>query len=313
MEAMTTTHGRTIGLTHLTTFYQAAQLLNFSRAADALGSDQPAVSRRIAELEKQLGYELFSRLGGPRGVTLTPAGEKLLELTAGTVEQLMRLPERFEEEMSKAAPQELHVIGGQQLLLSLLAPALFAFRERRPSVSVSVSSALKPEVLDAVRSGTADIGLTSTEQLPADLAYDEVLSDRLALIVPVDHSLAGRGSVRLGDIEPYPLLVPDEHSSTRRLVQQAFRSLGLSLRVGMDLQRWEVIREFVALGLGIAIVPTFVARGLAGVATLELDFVFPLRSYGVVTARTRHLVRPARELIVAIHTQTEISASASEG
>jgi DNA-binding transcriptional LysR family regulator len=263
---MSMRHGRPIGLTHLTTFYHAAQFLNFSQAAKALGSDQPAVSRRISELERQLGHPLFARLGGPRGVSLTPAGEKLLELAAGTVEELMRLPERFSEEMSQTGPQELRVIGGQQLLLSLLAPALFAFAERRPAVNVAVTSALKPEVIEAVRSGTADIGLTSATRIPRDLAYDEVLSDR---------------------------------------IDEAFRSLELTPRIGMDLQRWEVIREFVALGLGIAIVPGFVARGLSGTATLEVNFQFPRRSYGILTAKSQHLTRAARELIAGIRNAAE--------
>jgi DNA-binding transcriptional LysR family regulator len=302
---MSMRHGRPIGLTHLTTFYHAAQFLNFSQAAKALGSDQPAVSRRISELERQLGHPLFARLGGPRGVSLTPAGEKLLELAAGTVEELMRLPERFSEEMSQTGPQELRVIGGQQLLLSLLAPALFAFAERRPAVNVAVTSALKPEVIEAVRSGTADIGLTSATRIPRDLAYDEVLSDRLVLLVPANHPLTAHTSVALSDIEPFPLLVPDVHSSTRSLIDEAFRSLELTPRIGMDLQRWEVIREFVALGLGIAIVPGFVARGLSGTATLEVNFQFPRRSYGILTAKSQHLTRAARELIAGIRNAAE--------
>lgn len=305
MAAMTSVHDRPIGLTHLSTFYQAAQLLNFSRAAEALGSDQPAVSRRIRELEEQLGHPLFVRLGGPRGVNLTPAGEKLLELTAGTVEELHRLPQRFKEEMSRVAPQELRVVGGQQLLLSLFAPALFAFRARRPAVSVTVTSALKPEVVEAVRAGTADLGITSASGIPADLAYDEILSARLVVVVPTGHALGRPKPLTLEEISPYPLLVPDSHSSTRRLIEQAFRAQGLSLQIGMDLQRWEVIREFVALGLGVAIVPSFVAKGLNGVDTVELDFRFPPRSYGILTARTRHLIRPARELIEAIRLEAQ--------
>jgi DNA-binding transcriptional LysR family regulator len=305
MEAMTIMNGQPIGLTHLSTFYQAAQLLNFSRAAEALGSDQPAVSRRIRELEEQLGHPLFVRLGGPRGVNLTPAGEKLLELTAGTVEELHRLPQRFKEEMSRAAPQELRVAGGQQLLLSLLAPALFDFRAQRPAVGVTVTSALKPEVVEAVRSGAADIGITSASAIPADLAYDEVLSDRLVVIAPAKHELARLKSLDLASLAPYPLLVPDSHSTTRRLIEEAFRSQGLTPQVGMDLQRWEVIREFVALGLGVAIVPGFVADGLSGVRIVDLDFPFPPRSYGILTARTRHLIRPARELIEAIRLEAQ--------
>ena len=276
-----------------------------------LGSDQPAVSRRIRELEEMLGHPLFARLGGPRGVVLTPAGEKLLALTAGTVEELMRLPERFQEEVSREAPADVKVIGGQQLLLSLLAPALFAYRERRPNVNVTVSSALKPEVLEGVRSGSADVGLTSATRIPPDLAYDEVLSDRLVLIVPGQHELATSRKVTLEQVEPYPVLVPDVHSSTRKLVEEAFRSLDRTMRVGMDLQRWEVIREFVALGLGIAVVPGFVAQGLPGVIVVEVDFPFPPRSYGILTARTRHLTRPARELIEAVRSQAPTSPSAA--
>jgi DNA-binding transcriptional LysR family regulator len=125
------------------------------------------------------------------------------------------------------------------------------------------------------------------------------------VIAPAKHELARLKSLDLASLAPYPLLVPDSHSTTRRLIEEAFRSQGLTPQVGMDLQRWEVIREFVALGLGVAIVPGFVADGLTGVRIVDLDFPFPPRSYGIVTARTRHLIRPARELIEAIRLEAQ--------
>ncbi|MEX2238229.1 MAG: LysR family transcriptional regulator [Dehalococcoidia bacterium] len=303
---MTQSHITTPPLAHFVTFYQAARLLNFSRAAEVLGSDQPSVSRRLKELERQMGQQLFIR--GARGVTLTPAGEKLLELVAASVESFLRLPHLFAEEMAAAAPTQVRVAGGQQLLLSLLAPALFAFREHHPGVNVSVVSALKPEVVELVRSGRADVGLTSAASIPGDLAYDEVLRDTLGLFVHDGHSLSGRPVVGLAEIEPFPLLLPDVHSSTRVLLEEAFRSRGLVPKVGMDLQRWEVIREFVALGLGIAVVPSFVAVGLSGVSVVPIDHPFPTRSYGVLTSRLRHKTRPVRELIAAIGEQARTSS-----
>lgn len=287
-----------IPLTHLLTFYQAARSLNFSRAALALGSDQPSVSRRVKELEQLTGQALFFR--GSRGVRLTPAGERLLELSAQPIEAILRLPARFAEEMASAPQVEVSVIGGQQLLLSLLGPALLPFQDRNPGVRVAVVNALKPQVIDGVRSGRADVGLTSATQIPADLHYDEVVSDELVLLLPSNHRLAGADRPGLVDLANETILLPDVHSTTRQLIISAFRDVGVPLLAGMELQRWEVIREFVALGAGVAIAPSFVAGGHPGVVAATLDRGFPRRSYGVLTARTRHLVSPARELIAAI-------------
>ena len=253
------------------------------------------MSRRLKGLERALGQSLFKR--GARGVTLTPAGETLKRLTDEAVEALLTAPDRLAEEAGAARIIEVKVTGGQQLLLHLLAPSLLSFQADHPAVRVSTVSALKPEVIAAVRSGAADVGLTSAAQIPEDFAYEEVVNDELRLVLPARHPLAGGRRPTLEDIAAYPLLLPDVHSSTRALIVAAFREAGLELQPGTELQRWEVIREFVARGLGIAIMPSFVAEGLTAVTLRQVQWPFPRRSYGVLTSRTRHVSRPARDLI----------------
>jgi LysR family transcriptional regulator, cys regulon transcriptional activator len=184
--------------------------------------------------------------------------------------------------------------------LSLLAPALGEFQKAQPSTRVHVVNALKPAVIESVRSGEADLGLTSAALIPDDLFYEEVISNALELLAPADHPLATRRAIKLADIEPHPLLLPDVHSSTRRLIEEAFRREEIKLKPGMELQRWEVIREFVAMGLGVAIVPSFVSANLAGVVRIGLAYPFPRRSYGILTSRARHISSPSRNLIASI-------------
>lgn len=273
-----------VGLQHLLIFYRASTLLSFTRAGEVTGVGQPAVSRRLKELERILGHRLFERMA--RGVALTPAGERLRSLLAAPLEELMQVPGRLEQEMASAPSTEIVIAGGQQLLLSFLAPALFTFQRRHPELRVSVLNLLKPDIIDSVRRETADLGLVSGEEIPPDLEYHEVKRDRLCLLVPAGHPLAARRSVELAEVARHRLLLPDPRSSTRKLVEEALRVHSLQFRIGMELERWEVIREFVAMGLGVAVLPGFVAGGMPGARAIPIAHPFPPRSYGMVTSRS---------------------------
>jgi DNA-binding transcriptional LysR family regulator len=283
----------------LRSFYYSATCGNFTRAAEALSTGQPSVTNHVKDLERGLGARLFERR--PRGVRLTPEGDVLLEMLGDLVERVDRLKDEFDERCGRLAGNEVRLVASQQLLLNLLAPVLKRYQRDNPSVQVIVHNRTRPEVFAMVAAGEVDLGVAARAGLPPGLAFDEILVDELVLIAPPDHPLARRAEVSLEDIALHPLLVPDQRSSTRQTVREVFARRGLELRIGMELERWEVIKEFVTAGLGVALVPSFcVSAAETRLALKSVGEYFPRRSYGIVTRRGKHLASAARSLVAAI-------------
>lgn len=283
----------------LRSFYYSATYGNFTRAAGALSTGQPSVSNHVKELERALGARLFERR--PRGVGLTAEGEILLELLGDLVERVDRLKDEFDERCNRIASSEVRLVASQQLLLNLLAPVLRRYQNENPFVRIVVHNRPRPEVFALVAAGEADLGVAARAGLPPGLAFDEILVDELVLIAPPDHRLARQAKVSLKDIARHPLLLPDRRSSTREAVKEVFASQGLEPKIGMELERWEVIKQFVAAGLGVALVPGFcISANASGLAVKRVGEYFPRRSYGILTRQGQYLTPAARTLAAAI-------------
>lgn len=287
------------GLQQLRCFYYAATHRSFTRAAEELASGQPSISNHIKELERALGAPLFYR--HRRGVELTPAGHALMELAGPLVEAVDRLPQELAERTASLTVSEVRIAAGQELLLHLLAPVIQAFRRENPDVRLIVYARVRSETQAMVARGEIDFGVAARAGLPTGLEFQEVLADELLLIVPWGHQLAERDDITLADIARHPVLMPDRHSSTRRITEEAFVQAGLELQIAMELERWQVIKEFVALGQGIALVPRFsLGEDLDRFAVRRASHPFPSLSYGIITRAGAYVSPPARSLIAAI-------------
>ncbi len=287
-------------LQQLRCFYYAATHRSFTRAADELSTGQPSVSNHIKQLERVLGASLFQRQR--RGVELTPAGRALMDLAGPLVEAIDRLPRELAERTASLSVSEVRIAAGQELLLHLLAPVIQTFRRERPDVRLVVYARVRDETQAMVARGNIDFGVAARAGLPPGLAFQEVLADELLLIVPRGHDLANRDEISLADIARHPVLMPDRHSSTRRIIEETFAQAGLELQIAMELERWQVIKEFVALDQGIALVPRFsLGKDHDRFVVRPVRDGFPSLSYGIITRAGAYLSPPARSLIEAIH------------
>ncbi len=195
----------------------------------------------------------------------------------------------------------MRLAAGQELLLHLVAPVLKPFRERYPDVRVIVTSRVRQQTYEMVANDAVDFGISPAADIPPNLVFEPVLNDELVLIVAPGHELEHRASIGLADVAAYPILLPDAASSTRHVIEGLFESQRLSFRVSMELERWHVIREFVALGQGIAIVPRFTTSGdEQRVVIRSLTPSLPGLAYGFVSRRGRRLPAAGRHLMTAI-------------
>ncbi|GHA88322.1 transcriptional regulator [Lysobacter bugurensis] len=265
-----------------------------SRAAEALFLSQPAVSLQLQALEREYGARLLERSG--RRLTLTREGETLYELARPLVEGMDNLETTFRERVRGLDAGELNVAAGSSTILYLLPKIIEAFREAHPKVRVSLHNVTGAGGLDLLRSDGVDLAVGSMLDVPADLDYAPVYRFEPMLITPPDHPLATKPELTLEDLSPYGLILPPQRLTTYRMVDLVFQRARVPYTVALEVGGWEIIKQYVAMGLGISIV-TAICLGEADRARLaarSLAQYFPSRSYGVVVRKGKYLSPQAR-------------------
>lgn len=281
----------------LRAFCQTARLGSVSRAAEALFLSQPAVTLQLQALERDLGVTLLERNG--RRLTLTREGEALYDLARPLVEGLEAIDTLFRERIQGLDGGELHVAAGSSTIVYLLPPIVEAFRAAYPDVRLILHNVTGARGLNLLRDDGADLAVGSMLDVPGDLAYVPVHEYDPMLITPTGHPLATEPEIELADLSPYGLILPPQRQTTYRMVDLVFQRAHVPYTVALEVGGWEVIKQYVAMGLGISIVTaiclTDADRGR--LASRSLADYFPRRSYGVVTRRGRTPSPHARAFI----------------
>ena len=287
----------------LRAFCQVARLGSISRAASALYVSQPAITQQIQALERELGVRLFERTG--RRLTPTREGDALYELARPLVEGIDSLPAAFREQVRGLDAGELHVAAGSSTILYLLPKIVEAYRKAHPEVRLILHNVTGAGGLDLLRSDGVDLAVGSMLDVPGDLDYAPVYRFEPMLIAPPEHPLAGKPDLKLDDLSPYGLILPPQRLTTYRLVDLVFQQNRVPYTVALEVGGWEVIKQYVAMGLGISIVTAICLTDAdrTRLAARSLAKYFPSRSYGVVVRRGKYLSQQARDFIDLIKPQ----------
>ncbi|HSP00309.1 MAG TPA: LysR family transcriptional regulator, partial [Thioalkalivibrio sp.] len=239
-------------LRQLRAFCHAAQTGSISRAAERLCVSQPSVSLLIKGLEQDLNVLLFERRG-PR-IELTAAGQVLLETGLPLVEGMDHLPEVFAARLGAAGQGALDLAAGESTILYLLPDYVKRYSERYPGVKLHMHNVTGRDGLKMLRAGEVDFAVGSMIDVPEDMVYQPIFTFEPMLITAPDHPLAKKKKVTLEDVAPCGLILPPRHLSTWRIVDLVFHQHGLDYHVVLEAGGWEVIKKFVAMGMGVSIV-----------------------------------------------------------
>lgn len=244
----------------LFSFVVFADHLNFTRAAEALHITQPALHAQIRKLSEDVGVPLYRRDG--RAMVLTAEGRRLAafgrEVRACGSDVLAEL--RGDTNRSP-----LILASGQGAFLYLLGPAIRRFpKDRWPLRVVAMSG---PDTVVAVRDARADVGVAVLGSMPPDLDCRVVRRVGQLVLLPRDHRLSKRRSLKPGDLDGESIVVAPEGSPHRVMISQALATAGARWSVAVEATGWELMIQFARYGLGIAILNDFcpVPRGLVGV------------------------------------------------
>ncbi|RSM57743.1 LysR family transcriptional regulator [Actinoplanes sp. ATCC 53533] len=239
---------RAVSADALASFVVFADHLNFTRAAADLHISQPALHVKIRKLGQALGRPLYYRSG--RRLVLTADGETVARFARTHDERLAH----FLAEFAGAAPRRPVVLAaGQGAYLYLLGDTIRAVLAEEPT-RLRLINCDHRQMLAAVRTGQAHLGVSVLDVLPDDLTAVELATFPQVLLVPDGHRLARRRSVTLADLAGASLVIPPQHRPHRVLLERALGAAGVDWTVAVEAEGWPLITHFVALGVGLAIV-----------------------------------------------------------
>lgn len=281
----------------LQAFCQVARLGSVSRAAEALFLSQPAVSLQLKALESHYGVPLLERVG--RRLSLTREGQALYDLARPLVEGFDGLDEAFRGSQDGLDGGELHIAAGSSTLLHLLPEPLAAFRKSRPDVRIHLHSVTGQAGLAKLRADEVDFAVGAMWEVPNDIDYAPLQRFDAMLITSPQHPLARKSSITLEDLSPHGLILPPKQLSTWRMVTTAFEQRRVPYQVAIEVGGWEVIKQYVAQDLGIAIVSALCLTDAdkGRLVARPLREYFPSRTYGVLVRKGKSLTGPARAFV----------------
>ena len=215
---------------------------------------QSAVSKRIKQLEEQLGTTLFDRHN--RTISLTEAGEALLP-RAQHILDLVSDTELELENISGDISGSLTLATSHHIGLHRLPPVLRKFVHAHPNVDLDLQFMGSERAYQAVRLRQVDLALTTLEQTPkSDIAAIPLWQDDMVCVCAANHRLAGIPQVLLQDLSSEPAILPEPDTITYQLINNVFAAEGLTLKAPMPTNYLETIKMLVSVGMGWSVLPS---------------------------------------------------------
>ncbi|MFI5003550.1 MAG: LysR family transcriptional regulator [Solirubrobacterales bacterium] len=290
-------------------FLAVAEELHFGHAAQRLSIASSVLTRAVQKVEADLGVALFVR--DTHGVQLTSAGVALVGRTRDALASL-------EEALAcarEAGKQELEgvlSVGMSPLLRHHLGPAIFErFAAACPAVRVTHREELSGPLMEELRARRIEAALAFCPTRHEGLEYEPIRDARLAVLLPVEHPLAGRAAISLGDLREEQFLLPSAMAApgVRTRFAQLFAAAGFQARYATRTIEHDEEMVAVAEGWGVALISRFLLEEApAGTALVELDP--PAR---VDFELVRRAERPTPELARFVEAVREVAALDIEG
>lgn len=242
-------------------FLAVAEEGSFSAASRRLHLAQPPITRHVRALEGKIGCELFTRT--PSGARLTDAGRAFLEGTRGIPARLTAAAEAARARQN-SGQRTLRIGFISAVMSERLETTLAAFRQKHRDVRIMLYDMPPDDQLKAIESGELDGGFigVAPERADGPLVFSTWYAEDLVALVPADHALAARKSIRLTDLrdEPFIAVSGSAASAYSRLLQQVMRKGDVRPQVVLTTPRAQAVALMVAAGSGVSVLPASLAR-----------------------------------------------------
>ena len=283
----------------LQVFYTVARLLSFTRASETLHMTQPAVTFQIRALEDYFNTKLFHRTGNK--IALTRVGEEVFSYA----EQILGLYKQMDNAVRNRTGDNIGVllIGASTTIGEYKIPRLLGeFQKHFSDGKLRLKVSNTVGIVHMLDTNDIDIGIVEGPVNNKNLVVKVCWRDQLMVICSPNHELADAQSIKIEQVQPYPIIVREEGSGTQQVISDYMEQHGLSLgdlQTTLELGSPESIKSAVNAGLGISIISeTTLAKELK-LGTLRAIPLDPplLRPFSIVYKRQQFRLRAMQEFL----------------
>ncbi|MGI4902721.1 MAG: LysR family transcriptional regulator [Janthinobacterium lividum] len=263
-------------------FVSVCEEKSIARAAEREHTVASAVSKRISEMESILGTPLLYR--HRNGVSPTPAGESLLRHARHILHEMEVMAAELSEH-TDGARGHVRIYANRSAIIQFLPEDLAAFSSEFPQVRLDLEEHMSEAVVEAVEHGVADVGVCNASTPAHGLQTFHYRDDRLVVVVPASHPLAGRPSLAFHetlDFDQVGLLSGD---SFQQLLLASSKQAGKLLRFRVHVASFDAVCRMVQAGMGLGVIPASAVpfyQGGTGVVAIALDDVWAKRELKIV-------------------------------
>ena len=289
---------------NLKAFLKVAETRSFSMAAEQLYLTQPAISKRIKQLEEQLGSRLIDRMG--KQLTLTRTGEMLLPKARQILLDLQSIQQQIADmegnPMGSVSMATSHHIG-----LHRLPPVLRAYTAEYPEVDLDLHFLDSEQACTLIEHNQMDLAVVTLPFVQSSaLEFHKVWDDNLKIVCASNHPLSAVKSLTLNLLTHHPAILPSHGTFTREAIEQALASYRDELKISLETNYLETIKMMVSVGLGWSILPlSMVDHSLVA---LDFDEFSCSRQLGIVINPRRSHSRAVDAMMQTIRQFADLSA-----
>lgn len=283
----------------LKVFCDLVDLESFSLAAERNFITQSAVSQQIRTLEDKFKRRLLERVRGRRDVKLTSAGEVFYRESKLVLDAYDQLQESLRGVVGK--------IGGTVKVATVYSVGLHElpqkvreFMTKFPAAKIDLEYSRTTRVVRDVMNGTVELGVLAFPEPKRGLTITPMSDNRLVLIAPLDHKFAGKGKVKVTDLNGQDFVHFERDVPTRKAMDKIFKANGVEVKKVAEFDNIETIKRAVEVGFGLAIVPepaVIEAKKAGSLAVIQLAEKYWVRSVGVIHRSDKTLSLAAKKFL----------------
>lgn len=294
-------------LPDLRLFIHVAEASSLTAGARRASLSTAAASMRIKALEGQLGSRLFYR--DSQGVELTPAGHDLLVHARAIMRQVDYIKDEFSQ-YAQGQSGHIRIFANTTAVSDFMPDVLARFLVSRPGVTVDLQERLTNDIVRGVIDGSTDLGVVAGPVTAKKLEIIPFNVDRLVVVTPIDHFLAGRKSISFQETLDYPHIGLREGSTLFNFLRGQASEINAQLQMRIQVFGFESACRMVSRGVGIGILPRSIAHRYAkfmDIAIIELEDSWAERERSLIVRELDALPTCGKELVEEIRAEAGLT------
>ena len=284
-----------------------AETGNFTRAAERSHITQPSLSQQILNLEREVGHKLFHRLG--RKAVLTEAGLTFIE----RARRILFEVENAAKELSDHPSLERRLTVGAlpTIMPYLLTPLIARCRTEHPNLLIYAREDFRPDLVRGVVEGELDLAVVTLPVKDHRISIEPLLTEPLLLVVGKGHAFASRAEININDIAEETFVTTADSSTLNAQIRSIFGDHHFTLKIGYSCAQVTTLKDFVAMGAGISILPQVmrVPADRDKLVYLRLTGSTPVRELGIIRHLQRYQSRGAEQFLTLLRAHARTRAA----